>query len=253
MPATHDGFKQLLWGLWLIVFLICPSVFAEDNNFDADNLFADDAFFDEFDDDDSEITYDPFEGFNRAIFTFNDTMDHYVLKPVAQGYDAALPKPVKTGVSNFFNNLGEPLVIINDLLQGKLIQGLSDTGRFLINSTLGIYGLFDVAKYMHLPAHNEDFGQTLGLWGVGEGPYLVLPFLGPSNIRDGVGSAAAFYTSPISQIDETNTENKLRAVKAVDTRYNLLGTLDSLEEGALDPYAFMRDSFTQNRRHKIKE
>ena len=238
----------------VVVWFIGSAAVAEEDLFNDDDPFADEALFAEFDDNaDTAITFDPLEGMNRAVFSFNEQADRWVLKPVAEAYDWAVPGPAKTGVSNFFNNLGEPLVIINDLLQGKFLQALSDTGRFLINSTLGIYGLFDVAKHLNLPAHKEDFGQTFGVWGVDEGPYLVLPFLGPSNVRDGAGLAVTLTNDVISQVDDTGATEKLRVGDAVDTRYKSLDASDALAEGALDPYAFMRDSYTQHRRLKVEE
>ena len=136
-----------------------------------------------------ELEVDPWQGFNRAVFEFNETLDQYVAKPVAQGYQAVTPQFVDTGISNFFSNLEDVLIIANDILQLKPMQALSDTGRFLVNSTIGIFGFFDVASHIGLEKHNEDLGQTLGYWGVGAGPYVMLPVLGPSNLRDAFGLA----------------------------------------------------------------
>jgi phospholipid-binding lipoprotein MlaA len=175
---------------------------------------------------------DPLEGFNRAMYTFNDKFDRYLLKPVAKGYRAIMPKPVSRGISNFFSNLHDPGIMLNNLLQGKPKQAGSDLGRFLVNTTLGIAGLFDVATKMGMEKHNEDFGQTLGKWGVGEGPYLVLPFLGPSNVRDGAALPVDWETYPPNHMEEQSTRNKLLVVEVVDKRAQLLEAGDILEQAA---------------------
>lgn len=197
-------------------------------------------------------SHDPLEGFNRAMYTFNDKLDIYVLKPVAKGYRAVLPTPVRKSVSNFFSNLHEPVVILNNLLQGKLLQAVSDMGRLLTNSTIGIAGLFDAATPLGMDRHNEDFGQTLGVWGVGEGPYLVLPFFGPSNIRDGAGLIADWVAYPPNHMEETSTRDKLLLVDVIDRRAHLLDASDILEQaGGKDPYVFVREAFRQRRKHLI--
>ena len=137
----------------------------------------------------NEIEEDPWQGFNRSMFEFNEGVDKYVAKPVAQGYQAITPQFIDTGITNFFSNLEDALIIVNDIFQLKPLQALSDTSRFLINSTVGLFGFFDVASHLGLEKHNEDLGQTLGYWGVGSGPYVMLPLLGPSNVRDGFGLA----------------------------------------------------------------
>lgn len=190
---------------------------------------------------------DPFEGFNRAMFKFNDGVDRHLLKPVAKGYEKVMPKPVNEGVSNVFSNLDDVIVIINDLLQLKLSQGLSDLGRITFNSTFGLLGIFDVATPMGLPKHNEDFGQTLGRWGVGSGPYLVLPLLGPSSLRDGPGTLADWQVDPIAHIDDDNERWGVIALKAVDTRAGLLRASRILDTAALDRYTFLRDAYLQRR------
>jgi phospholipid-binding lipoprotein MlaA len=197
---------------------------------------------------------DPFEPFNRAMYTFNDKLDRYFLKPVAKGYRAVIPSPARKGVSNFFSNLHEPAVIVNNALQGRFGNAASDLGRFLVNTTLGIYGLFDVARYFGLERHNEDFGQTLGAWGVGEGPYLVLPLFGPSNIRDGVGLYADYELYPPTHMEEQSTATKLYAVEIIDTRARLLDAGDILEQAAgADPYVFVREAYRQRRRSLIRD
>lgn len=195
---------------------------------------------------------DPYEGFNRAMYTFNDTADRWVIKPVAKGYKAVTPDPVEKGVSNFFSNLGELTVIINDGLQGKGDQMLRDSTRFMVNSTLGVFGIFDVATPFGLPKHNEDFGQTLATWGVGSGPYLVLPLLGPSTVRDttgfGINALTASYTNFVEHVP---TRNSAFALNMVSTRANLLNASSLLDNAALDPYVFLRNSYLQRRNHLI--
>lgn len=198
---------------------------------------------------------DPLESYNRVIFDLNDSFDQYLLKPVAQGYETITPDPVMTGISNFFSNLNDIVVIFNDLLQLKPAQFASDTGRFIINSTLGLAGFIDWATDMGLPKHEEDFGQTLGYWGVPQGPYFVIPFFGPSTIRDSAGrllDGTSFDPIwqelengyPLEQRDLT-TAWSLRAVKAVDTRASLLKAENILNEAALDRYTFIREAYLQ--------
>lgn len=203
---------------------------------------------------DVDETYDPFEGFNRAMYKFNTKLDDYVLKPVAKGYRAVVPTPARQGVSNFFANLREPMVMLNDALQGKFKHAASDLGRFLTNSTLGIFGVFDVATRMGLEKRTEDFGQTLAVWGFAEGPYLVLPFLGPSGIRDGVGLVGDFYAYPPTYMEETSTAWKLFVLGTVDTRARYLDTGDILYQAAGDdPYVFVREAYRQRRRNLIHD
>ena len=194
---------------------------------------------------------DPLEGYNRAMYKFNDAVDRAVLKPVAKGYVKVTPAPVRTGVNNFFSNLDDVVVLVNDLLQFKVKQAASDLGRLTFNSTVGLFGLIDVATPMNFPKHNEDFGQTLGYWGVGPGPYLVLPFLGPSDIRDTGGLVADWQIDPIQQIDDTNTRYGTVALKVIDKRANLLRASSVLESATFDPYAFMRDAYLQHRRNEV--
>ncbi|MDH3688615.1 MAG: VacJ family lipoprotein [Gammaproteobacteria bacterium] len=195
---------------------------------------------------------DPFEKVNRAMFKFNVKVDKYVAKPIAKGYRRAIPKPVRKGISNFFSNLREPIVILNDLLQGKFKQAGSDLGRFLMNSTVGFYGLLDVAGKAGLQKHDEDFGQTLGKWGVKDGPYLVLPFFGPGGVRDSFGLVVDNQVDSVSQKDDSSTRSKLVATRFVDTRTNLLDATDILEQaGAADPYLFVREFYRQRRQNLI--
>jgi phospholipid-binding lipoprotein MlaA len=201
---------------------------------------------------------DPFEPVNRAVFEFNDSADRFVFKPVAEGYRAVLPDVVRTGVRNFFSNLRDPWIALNQLMQGKVELALSDSWRFIVNSTFGLGGLMDVATDMRLPKHNEDFGQTLGVWGVETGPYIVIPIWGPSNARDGVGLVADAYTYLPWWIPDwadwshrVAWQNSLTAVDFVNIRANLLDTTDILEQAALDRYAFVRDAFFQRRRSLV--
>lgn len=205
---------------------------------------------------------DPLERYNRAMYKFNDKFDTYLLKPVAQGYDAITPAPVQKGISNFFSNLDDVLVIVNDLFQFKFKQAASDTGRFLINSTLGLLGLIDWASDMGLEKHNEDFGQTLGHWGVPSGPYFILPFLGSSTIRDTAGFAVdESYFDPIYKTVEDGYPIHSRhngaavwgmtVVKAVDIRANLLKGEKIMDEAALDPYVFLREAYLQRRQNLV--
>ncbi len=190
---------------------------------------------------------DPFESFNRAVFEFNDGFDRHVFKPVARGYDTVMPGPVNNSISNVFSHLDDVVVIINDLLQLKFEQTLSDVGRFTFNSTFGLLGLFDVASHMGLPKHNEDFGQTLGHWGVNHGPYLVLPLLGPSTLRDGPSILVDWQVDPLSYIKDTPARWSTVTLKAIDTRAGLLRASRILDTAALDRYVFLRDAYLQRR------
>ncbi|RBO82582.1 MlaA family lipoprotein [Marinomonas aquiplantarum] len=193
---------------------------------------------------------DPWEGFNRAMFSFNDAVDGAVLKPLAKGYKAVTPSPVQKGVSNFFSNLGEIGNITNNLLQGKWDQTASSTWRFIINSTAGWFGIFDVASELGLKEYDEDFGQTLAYWGVSSGPYLVLPFFGPSTVRDGTGRVFDMtYDDGISYLSLNSDERTgLFALDVVETRARLLNA-ESMIFG--DRYSFIRDVYLQNRTYEI--
>lgn len=196
----------------------------------------------------TQANRDPLEGFNRGVYKFNDTADKAVLKPIAGAYKAVLPSPIRTGVNNFFTNLATVTSIINNVLQLELGKAMDNTGRLLINSTIGIGGLIDVASMDGVPKHNADFGQTLGRWGVGSGAYLVLPFLGPSTIRDTAGlTVDTLAFDPIQYVDSPRVRNQLRMVKFIDLRSQYLPASDLLDEAALDPYTFMRDAYLQRR------
>jgi len=197
---------------------------------------------------------DPLEGMNRAIYSFNSGLDDVIIHPVVKGYNAVLPKPVKTGVSNFFGNFGDVVTTLNDVLQGKFVQGLEDGSRVLWNSTLGIGGLFDPASSMDLPKHREDFGQTLGVWFSKDdpGPFLVLPVLGPSSFRDGVGLIGDIYTWPTFWLFNNGYVTwGLAGVAYIDVRSRLMDSEGLLETAAVDPYAFYRDAYFQHRRNLV--
>jgi len=192
---------------------------------------------------------DPFESFNRGVYQFNDVLDRAIAKPVAQGYKAAMPAPGKMMVSNFFSNLDDVVVTMNDLLQFKFTQAASDGARFLINSTFGVFGLINVAH--RLEKHNEDFGQTLGYWGAGSGPYIVLPILGPSTLRDGAGLYVDSRPSKLRRVDHIRSRNQLYVAKAVEHRAKLLDQEKVLDEAALDRYAFIREAYLLRRQSLV--
>jgi phospholipid-binding lipoprotein MlaA len=194
---------------------------------------------------------DPYQGFNRKVDKFNDTLDRAALKPVAKTYAKVTPRVVRSSVSNFFSNLEYPITFVNQFLQGKFVLGVRDTGRFLVNSTLGVAGLFDVASKMNLPANDEDFGQTLAVWGVPSGPYLVLPFFGPSNFRDGPSRLPDDYLYTLRYLDiPWEAQWGARALDIVSERAELLSLEETLNK-AFDRYAFMRDAWVQRREYTI--
>jgi phospholipid-binding lipoprotein MlaA len=194
---------------------------------------------------------DPLEGLNRTTFKVNETVDDYVLKPVAKGYQAITPGFFRSGVSNAFSNIGDVGTSVNNLLQGKPGNAVSDVGRFVVNSTLGILGLFDVASGMGLEKHDEDFGQTLGSWGVGNGPFLVLPLLGPSTLRDVAAKPVDSYTGYSRYMGHVPTRNSVQALGIVNFRADLLNTTSTLDEASLDKYQFIRDAYLQRRLSQV--
>ena len=195
-------------------------------------------------------TYDPWEGYNRRMHRFNNAVDRRVARPLARGYVRAVPRPVRLGVSNFFNNLSQPLTMVNSLLQGKPKQAGQSLGRFLLNSTFGIGGLFDPASRANLPQKSEDFGQTLGVWGWKRSRYFELPLFGPRTVRDVFGMAGDAPLSPLRQVEADRVRVPLQGVQLVDVRAQLLST-DSLREGAEDDYALVRDAWSQRRDYQI--
>ena len=191
---------------------------------------------------------DPFEPMNRAVHTFNETLDQVALKPIAKGYRAIAPRPVQIGIGNFFSNLDDVTVFSNNLLQFKLDQAASDFLRVAFNSTFGLFGLLDIATEMGLRKHNEDFGQTLGRWGIGDGPYLVLPLFGPSSFRDTAGLVTdSYYTDPVYKIESIPDRNGVTALRGVNRRADLLEAKQAIEEAALDGYEFNRDFYLDRR------
>lgn len=195
-------------------------------------------------------TKDPWEKLNRATFAFNDKFDKAIARPVARTYTRAVPQHARSGIHNFIQNLGEPINIVNDLMQAKGGQTLRDTGRFLINSTFGLLGFFDVAARVGLPEHDEDFGQTLARWGVPSGPYLVLPILGPSSVRDAGGRYVDTWLNPAWDNLQVRYRNGAYIVDGVDTRAGLMD-LNATLDSAYDPYSFVRDAWLQHRRFEI--
>jgi len=190
---------------------------------------------------------DPLQGFNRKIFWFNDRVDTWMLEPVARGYDHVTPDRVQHSVSNFFANLRFPIVTLNDVLQGKLLDGGIDVGRFLVNTTVGVLGFFDPATGWHLPRHDEDFGQTLGVWGVPPGPYLVLPLLGPSSPRDTLGLGVDTATSVQTWFVDWWILGAARVVDTVNARAQALDTVKQIKEASIDYYAAVRNGYAQRR------
>ncbi len=199
-----------------------------------------------------ESVSDPFEPVNRVIFQVNRTADKYLLRPVAKGYDVITPRPVKTGVKNFFSNLESPIIILNGLLQGKFVQSMSDLGRFVTNTTLGIGGLFDPATPMGMRVHDEDLGQTLATWGAARGPYIVLPLFGPRTMRSAVGLVGDGFIHPLIWMDNSSVRSKLRGLYIIHERSMLLG-IDQQIDGAFDPYALIRDAYVQRREYLIHD
>lgn len=196
---------------------------------------------------------DPLESFNRAMYSFNDGLDKVVMKPVATVYRTVLPEFARTGVTNFFNNLYDILTALNNLLQAKIGDAVSDVGRIAVNTTIGIGGLIDVATEIGLEKHREDFGQTLGRWGFGDGPYVQLPFFGPSSFRDAIGLFVDVRLDPVRWLwrNDVATRNSLWGLYLVNLRANLLDSTRILDEAALDPYEFQRDAYLQRRRNLV--
>ena len=195
-------------------------------------------------------SYDPWERYNRQMHRFNNAVDRTVARPLARAYVEVVPRPIRLGVSNFFNNLGQPVAAVNALLQGKPKQAAQSLGRFALNTTLGIGGIFDPASDATLPNRSEDFGQTLGVWGWERSRYVELPLFGPRTVRDVFGMVGDAPLSPLRQIGDEQTRIPLQGLQLVDVRTQLLST-DSLREGAEDDYALVRDAWTQRRNYQI--
>ncbi|RLA06301.1 MAG: VacJ family lipoprotein [Gammaproteobacteria bacterium] len=196
---------------------------------------------------------DPWEGMNRGIYSFNEGFDEYVAHPIAGTYKEYAPGFVRAGVYNFFSNLDDFIVFINGYLQFKAVQGTSDLGRFVVNSTIGIFGLFDVATYMGLVKHNEDFGQTMGYWGVGDGPYFVIPFIGPSSVRDTAGWVADYQIDLIQEVEDRNARYGLVALKYIHMKSIYLDANEIARQISLDKYSFIRDAYLQRRQSLVAD
>jgi phospholipid-binding lipoprotein MlaA len=196
---------------------------------------------------------DPLEPFNRAIFLFNDKAYFWVMKPVAQGYAAVIPEPVRVSVRNFFYNLATPIRLANNLLQGRIRDSGAELLRFTINSTIGIGGLFDPAKNdFHIDRRDEDLGQTLGAWGMGHGVYIVLPLLGPSSLRDAAGLAGDAFLDPVNYLDDLEAVVAVKAFKAENEVSLTIGDYEDLRKSAVDPYVAFRDAFVQHRAANVR-
>lgn len=195
---------------------------------------------------------DRFERMNRSVYRFNDALDRGIARPVATTYTKITPRPVRSGVSNFFDNLTYPATMANDLLQAKPRQFARDTARFIVNTTIGIGGLFDPATHMGLVANKEDFGQTLGRWGVPAGPYLVLPLFGPSTVRDGFGDLVDQFADPKNYVKDDYVRYGLWGLRLVDQRASLLGS-EGILDRSFDPYAFIRNAYLERRSFLIRD
>lgn len=231
--------------LLVILALLLGGCASSKNKDNSDDEFSEDSYID-----DHAASVDPWESVNRKIYTFNDYADRWVLLPVAKGYQWVTPDPVETGVSNAYANLLEITNVVNGLLQLKFVQAASDTGRFLVNTTLGLLGFIDVASHMGLEKHNEDFGQTLGYWGTPSGPYIVVPFFGPRTIRSGAGSLLDTYTDPLWYMENPNYRYSLLGLRYVSDRASLIQA-EELISG--DRYTFIRDAYLQRREFLVND
>jgi phospholipid-binding lipoprotein MlaA len=194
---------------------------------------------------------DPFEGFNRAMYSFNDGFDQAIGKPLATGYRDALHPQIRSWIRNFFANIADLMIGANNLLQGKPYDTFTDWTRFAFNTTVGVFGINDVASDMGIEKHDEDFGQTFGRWGMGDGPYLVWPFLGSSSVRDSAGTVLDVYTDPVARHEPRGVAYAGVGVRALGKRADLLDASRILEEAALDKYVFQRDAYLQRRRNQV--
>lgn len=197
------------------------------------------------------VARDPIEPVNRAVFAFNEKADAWVLKPVAQAYTNVVPEVLRMVVGNMIANVGDLWIAANQLLQGKPAEAASDLFRFTVNSTLGFAGMADLASPMGFEKHREDFGQTLGRWGLGSGPYLVLPIFGPSSLRDGAGFAVDIAADPVRRTATEGQSNNFSLTRIIDARASLLGTERLIDGAALDRYSFIRDGYLQRRRNQV--
>ena len=201
---------------------------------------------------DGEVYPDPYEDTNRSFYKFNDALDRHIMTPVAKNYVKVTPEPVRDSVTNFFDNLEYLNVILHSFLQGKLGQAFSDVSRFVVNSTVGIGGLFDVATSMGLRENDEDLGQTLAVWGIDKGAYLYIPFLGPYTARNSPDVASSYFTNPFTYIS-TIFLLPVSALNLINDRANLLEASEFVEEASIDPYSFTREAYLQQRRYLIHD
>ena len=195
--------------------------------------------------------YDPFEPVNRAMYAINEPIDKNLIKPIAQAYVDYVPSVVRTGISNYFNNIDDLFSALNGLLQGKLDKAGNDMGRVMINTFPGIFGLIDVASDLGIPRGNEDFGQTFGFWGIPQGPYLFVPLFGPTTVRDGTGFVLRVLWSPTAEIHEVAVRNVIYGLGALDLRAQALGATSLIDEASLDPYTFVRRAYLQRREYLV--
>jgi phospholipid-binding lipoprotein MlaA len=191
---------------------------------------------------------DPWQPFNRAVFKFNTDFDNAFLKPTAQAYQFITPEPLDEGITNFFNNIADATSAVNNVFQFKLLRAGSDVGRVFVNTTVGFVGFFDVASNLGLPSYKEDFGQTLGYWGFGAGPYFMMPIIGPSSVRDTFGFAGDIALDPFFSLDKGEVYWGFVTLRVVDRRADLLAAGELMDEAAIDPYSFVRDAYLQRRR-----
>lgn len=196
------------------------------------------------------VDYDPWEKQNRKLFRFNEAVDKVTLKPIAKSYKKIVPEPIRDGVTNFAKNLGAPRNVVNNFLQGKPMDGMGELARFVVNTTFGIGGIFDVATGSGLEAHPEDFGQTAAVWGIPSGPYIMIPFLGPQTLRSAVLTPADIEFDLLHHVDESSVRDRLWVLRIIDLRHRVL-SLEELMDGSQDPYVSLRESYWQNRQFQI--
>lgn len=196
------------------------------------------------------VEHDPWERLNRSLYSFNDAADSVSLKPIAKGYKKVLPEPIRNGITNFAQNLGAPRNMVNNFLQGKPSRGVSELARFIVNSTIGLGGLIDIATASGVEAHREDFGQTAAVWGVPPGPYVMVPFIGPQTLRDVILMPANIEFDILHHVDESSIRDRLWVLRSIDLRHRVLSLEDLLADSA-DPYVTLRESYLQNREFEI--
>lgn len=208
------------------------------------------ASHDPLDENSTYVEYDPLEPLNRKVHSFNLALDRAALRPLARGYRKVIPTPVRRSITNFFSNLTTPRSALNNFLQGKPGRGFNELGRFLFNSTLGVVGLFDVAGASGMERYDENFAQTLSVWGMPDGPYLVIPLLGPSTVSDAIAIPVDYYSDVWTYYDNTSVRDKVWGLRLIDLRYRLLGA-DAILEESQDPYVTVREAYRQNRTFRI--